>query len=109
MKCLALILTLLPDASGPVRERSHPLASEKLGSAYVYLRSGTESGLEVEFWWNSTLDRNETWYKPSGEYWLKIDARTFVRGVNDDPEGWRTDPSRCLVLRSGRWNRRIIP
>ena len=89
------------DASAPP-DRMPP---QGLGSSYGYEGSADDRGLSVEVWRNHTLHRTELWHKPDGDYYLKVDERTYVRGWHDGAE-WRTDPSVRLVWRDRAWRPR---
>jgi hypothetical protein len=102
MKAVFLLLALLPDASRGSREPA--LAVERLGSAYGYLSAEEDRGLAVEAWTNQSLGRRELWHKPEGEYFLRVDAATYVLGRFERSE-WVTDPSVRLVRRNGAWIR----
>lgn len=105
-----LILLLLAgaawaDTSGPRKSRETPLAAERLGNLYSYLREESDRGLDVEAWHNLTLDRVEFWHKPSPEaYFVRVDGTTYVLGIHAGGE-WKTDPSLRLVHRRGGWTR----
>jgi hypothetical protein len=94
------------DSSGPFRGK--PVPSEKLGNWYSYLGLWSDRGLEVEVWRNLSLDREELWYKPSGEaYFVRVDESTYLRGVHREGE-WQTDPSVRLTHRNGEWKRTAL-
>jgi hypothetical protein len=101
VKVLPFLLLLL-DASRGSREPA--LAVERLGSSYGYLQGEEDRGLAVEAWSNESLGRRELWHKPDGDYFLRVDANTYVLGRFERSE-WVTDPATRLVFRKGAWIR----
>jgi hypothetical protein len=98
---------LLADVSPPAPGVGPALPVERLGNDYRWLRSEKDRGLDVEVWMNVRLSREERWHRPDGDYYVRVNGDTYVRGCYEDWE-WRTDPSDRLVRRGNAWVRRTL-
>jgi hypothetical protein len=106
-RLVLLLLVVEPvwaDSSG---HRKLNVVSEQLGNLYSYIGQHNDRGLEVEEWWNETLDRQELWYKPGTECFLKINNTTYVLGIHHGGQ-WKTNPTVKLVNSSGEWKRSVL-
>jgi hypothetical protein len=100
-----LWLVLVADSSGIGPRWVSDFPSEHLGNSYSYVGTAQDLGLEVEIWRNELLDRQEHWYKRSGdEFFLRVKDGLYVLGLHTGGE-WKTVPSVRLVHRDGSWKK----